>query len=67
MIQKIKTKKSATKRFSFTSNGKIKRKQSKMRHMLRKRSKDQKRSLRKINYISKADKKSVLRMLPNHH
>jgi len=43
---KMKTNRSAAKRFSFTANGKIKRKKAGMRHFMRRRSVRAKRNLR---------------------
>ena len=62
---KIKTKSSAKKRFKFTATGKIKRKKSKLRHILTKKSPSAKRNLRKSGLIAPADVAAVRRMLPN--
>ncbi|MCP4752253.1 MAG: 50S ribosomal protein L35 [Proteobacteria bacterium] len=61
---KLKTKSSAKKRFKMTSNGKIKRKKAKLRHMLTRKNAGTKRGLRKSGLIDSADAKSVKRMLP---
>lgn len=62
---KIKTKRSAAKRFSFTANGKIKRKKAFLRHILTKKSSGLKRRLRKAGLVNPFDIKRVQRMLPN--
>lgn len=64
MKNKIKSKKSAVKRFSFTKNGKVKRKKAFLRHILTKKSKDVKRKLRKTGFISPADLPAIKKMLP---
>jgi len=45
-MPKMKTKKSAAKRFSFTGSGKVKYKKQNLRHILTKKSSKRKRSLR---------------------
>ena len=64
MKVKIKSKKSALKRFSFTKSGKVKRKKAFLRHILTKKSSDVKRRLRKSGLISAADLPMVKKMLP---
>lgn len=64
MRVKIKTKKSAAKRFQFTKNGKVKRKKAFLRHILTKKSNDVKRQLRKSGLVSIADLPAVKKMLP---
>ncbi|MGK0289209.1 MAG: large subunit ribosomal protein L35 [bacterium] len=61
---KLKTKKSAAKRFKFTANGKIKRKKAYLRHILTKQSAKTKRNLRNAGLVADADVKSVKRMMP---
>ena len=62
---KMKTKKSAAKRFSFTGTGKVKYKKQNLRHILTKKSPKRKRNLRKAGIISD-DNVPVIRkqMLP---
>ncbi len=64
-MPKMKTKKSAAKRFSITGTGKIKYKKQNLRHILTKKSSKRKRSLRKPAILSK-DNEAVVRkqMLP---
>ena len=55
----------AAKRFKKTGSGGYKRKHAYLRHGMRKRNQDVKRSLRKKTLVSDADKKSVDKMLSN--
>ncbi|HEB30680.1 MAG TPA: 50S ribosomal protein L35 [Spirochaetes bacterium] len=63
-MPKLKTKKGASKRFKVTKNGKIKRKKAYRGHILTKKSSKRKRNLRKPEYVSSSEKKTVNRMLP---
>jgi large subunit ribosomal protein L35 len=62
---KMKTKKSAAKRFSFTGTGKVKYKKQNLRHILTKKSTKRKRNLRHAGILSD-DNVPVIRkqMLP---
>jgi len=62
---KMKTKKSASKRFSFTGTGKVKYKKQNLRHILTKKSTKRKRKLRQTGILSD-DNVPVIRkkMLP---
>ena len=62
---KRKTHRGAAKRFKKTGSGGYKRKHAFLRHGMRKRNQDVKRSLRKKTLVSDADKKSVNKMLSN--
>lgn len=62
-MPKMKTNSSAKKRFKLTATGKIKRKHAYMRHILTKKSTDQKRRLGNSTLVSKADEGLVKRML----
>jgi large subunit ribosomal protein L35 len=62
-MPKMKTNSSAKKRFKLTATGKIKRKHAFMRHILTKKSKDQKRRLGHSGLVCKADEGLVKRML----
>ncbi len=64
-MPKLKTKRGAAKRFKALKSGKIKRKRSKLRHILTSKSTKQKRRLRSPGYVAKADLEEVRRMLPN--
>lgn len=61
---KLKTKRSAAKRFKFTATGKIKRKKAYLRHILTKKSPGTKRNLRASGLIADADVASIKRMMP---
>jgi len=64
-MPKMKTKKSAAKRYSFTGTGKVKYKKQNLRHILTKKSKKRKRNLRKTGILS-ADNTAAIkkRLLP---
>jgi len=61
---KMKTNRSAAKRFSLTANGKIKRKKAGMRHFMRRKSQSSKRNLRNRGYMSDADSARVKLLIP---
>ena len=64
-MSKMKTKKSAAKRFSLTGTGKVKYKKMNLRHILTKRSPKRKRQLRATGILSEADARKVRKqMLP---
>lgn len=63
-MAKMKTNKSAAKRFRATGKGKIKRSKAGMAHILGKKSPKRKRNLRKSGLVAKADEKRVKSMLP---
>jgi len=63
-MPKIKTLRSAAKRFKKTESGKFKRKQANLRHILTKKSTHYKRHLRSKTVISKKDNKKVCLFLP---
>jgi large subunit ribosomal protein L35 len=63
-MPKLKTHTGAAKRFSKTGSGKIKRGQSKMRHILSSKSPKLKRKLGKIVLVSDGDYAKVARMIP---
>jgi len=64
-MPKMKTKKSAAKRYSFTGTGKVKYKKQNLRHILTKKSRKRKRNLRKAGILS-ADNTAAIkkRLLP---
>jgi large subunit ribosomal protein L35 len=51
-MPKMKTKKSAAKRYSFTGTGKVKYKKQNLRHILTKKTSKRKRGLRKAGILS---------------
>lgn len=62
-MPKMKTNRSAAKRFKKTARGKYKRQKANKSHILTKKSPKRKRNLRKSALVSKADKKRVRRLL----
>jgi large subunit ribosomal protein L35 len=63
-MPKMKTKRSAAKRFKKTGTGKIKRNKAYKTHIMTKMSPKRKRNLRKSTLVSDADLYQVNRMLP---
>lgn len=63
-MPKLKTHRGAAKRFKKTGTGKIKRGQTKMRHILTSKEVKTKRHLRKGVLVSDADHAKVARMIP---
>ncbi|XBC40864.1 MAG: 50S ribosomal protein L35 [Buchnera aphidicola (Nurudea yanoniella)] len=63
-MPKIKTLRSAFKRFKKTASGKFKRKQANLRHILTKKSPDRKRHLRFKVIASKGDNNKIRLFLP---
>jgi large subunit ribosomal protein L35 len=64
-MPKMKTKKSAAKRYSLTGTGKVKYKKMNLRHILTKRSPKRKRQLRESGIMDEASAKRIRKqMLP---
>jgi large subunit ribosomal protein L35 len=63
-MPKMKTKKSAAKRFEVRASGSIKRGQAMKRHILTKKTTKSKRHLRGSVTLNASDTKTVRRMLP---
>jgi len=63
-MPKLKTKKSAAKRFRMQAGGGIKRTRAFLRHILTKKSTKRKRHLRGTTAVHGADTRAVRRMLP---
>ncbi len=63
-MPKLKTHKGAVKRFKKTASGKIKRSKAYKSHILTKKTSKRKRQLDRETYVSKSDKKKILKMLP---
>jgi large subunit ribosomal protein L35 len=63
-MPKIKTRRSAAKRFKVTGTGEFKRSKAFKSHILEKKSPARKRNLRKAGLVSKSDFKRVVKMLP---
>ncbi|MDR1260205.1 MAG: 50S ribosomal protein L35 [Oscillospiraceae bacterium] len=64
MTYKIKTNKSAKKRFKFSKTGKIKRVSANRGHLLTKRTSKRKRHLRKATYADKTNVKAIKLLIP---
>ena len=64
-MPKLKTRRAAAKRFTITSKGKVKRRKGFLRHILTNKTSKQKRHLRRATLVSKADERSIKRLLPN--
>ncbi len=63
-MPKMKTNRSAAKRFTATGSGKIKRNHCNMRHILTKKSPKRKRGLRKSVVVAQSNVASIRRLLP---
>ena len=63
-MPKMKTKKSAAKRFKVRAGGSIKRSQAFLRHILTKKSTKRKRHLRGTTNVHDSNKRAVRAMLP---
>lgn len=64
-MPKLKTRRAAAKRFTFTATGKVKRRKGYLRHILSNKTRKQKRHLRHATLVHKADEKAIKRLLPN--
>lgn len=62
-MPKMKTKKSAAKRFSLTGSGKVKHKKQNLRHILTKKSPKRKRQLRSAGLVAESDAKKIRKQL----
>ncbi|MDY6862068.1 MAG: 50S ribosomal protein L35 [Thermodesulfobacteriota bacterium] len=63
-MPKIKTNRSANKRFKLTGQGKIKRNKAYASHILTTKNPKRKRRLRKSTLVSGVDKKNIKRLIP---
>ena len=63
-MPKMKSKKSAAKRFKVRGSGSIKRSSAYMRHILTKKSTKRKRQLRGTTSVDQTNKRQILAMLP---
>ncbi len=63
-MPKIKTKRSAAKRFKVTGKGKILRRKAGKSHLLTKKPRARKRSLRKSALVSPAEYKAIKKLIP---
>lgn len=62
-MPKMKTKKSAAKRFTLTGSGKVKHKKQNLRHILTKKSPKRKRQLRSAGLVAESDAKKIRKQL----
>jgi large subunit ribosomal protein L35 len=62
-MPKLKTNSSAKKRFKLTGTGKLKRKHAFKNHILTKKETKQKRNLRHMSVVDKADEKNIKALL----
>ncbi len=63
-MPKMKTRKSAAKRYKITGTGKVKYKKQNLRHILTKKSSKRKRNLRKAGVLADSEVKRVKKLLP---
>ena len=63
-MPKIKTNRSAAKRFRVTGNGKIKRNKAYKRHILSSKGKKRKRHLRQATMVAAVEAKNIRRLMP---
>lgn len=63
-MPKMKTRRSAAKRFRATGSGKIVRRKAFKNHMLEHKTSDKKRSLSQMALVNERDEKNVRSMLP---
>lgn len=63
-MPKLKTHRGAKKRFSFTASGKIRRNKANASHILTKKSRKRKRSLKKSTIVVKEEFKRLKAVLP---
>lgn len=63
-MPKMKTRKSAAKRYKVTGSGKVKYKKMGSRHILTKKSSKRKRKLRKIDVLSPRETPKIKALLP---
>jgi large subunit ribosomal protein L35 len=63
-MPKMKTSRSAAKRFGLTAKGKIQRSRAFGNHILTKKKPDRKRRLRKSTLVDKSDVKRIKRLIP---
>ena len=63
-MPKVKTNRSAAKRFSVTGTGKVRRGQANMRHILTKKSPKRKRQLRQTTTVTSCHIGAIRRLVP---
>ncbi len=63
-MPKMKTRKSAAKRYKFTGSGKVKYKKQGLRHILTKKTTKRKRKLRSLGILSPVETKKAKKLMP---
>jgi large subunit ribosomal protein L35 len=63
-MPKMKSSRSAAKRFKFSKNGKVKHKRAYLRHLLSSKSRGRKRRLRQAGTLNATDNATIHRLLP---
>ena len=63
-MPKLKTNRSAAKRFKLTGSGKIRRRRQNLRHILTKKNRSRKNRLGKPAIVDKSNESAVFRMVP---
>ena len=63
-MPKLKTKKGVQKRFKVTASGKVKRQKESARHLLTKKTRKKKRSLKASTTVNKAFEKKIKSLIP---
>jgi large subunit ribosomal protein L35 len=63
-MPKLKTNKAASKRFTMTGTGKLKRQKAGKQHILTKKTRKNKRDLRKAEMVDKSNVLNMKKMLP---
>jgi len=63
-MPKIKTNRSAAKRFTFTKSGKVKHKKAYLRHLLSSKGRARKRHLRRPGILNAADARTTRKLVP---
>ena len=64
-MPKIKTRRSAAKRFEMTGSGKYRRRRQNLRHILTKKAPGRKMRLGQVTVVDSANMKAIRRLLPN--
>jgi len=63
-MPKLKTNRSARKRFRVTKSGRLKKRSANRGHMLGKKARKRKRQLRQNTYVASSDAKKIRKILP---
>ena len=63
-MPKMKTHRSAAKRFRLTGSGKVRRNKAYKSHLLKSKSRKRKRNLRKATLIAAVEQKKIKRLIP---